>query len=347
MISDPPSVSRRLPTLDFLRGIASLAVCWFHLTRDDGLPFFKASGNYGWLGVEVFFVISGFVIPFALERSDYGIHAYGTFLLKRILRLEPPYFAAVAFILILGFAEPLVPGFHGQRIRVSLPQVLAHLGYMNSFFHYPWLNPVFWTLGVEFQYYLGVGLLFPLLASRSTLVRTCTLFCMAKLTLLIPASEFAFHWLALFMLGAVTFQYRIRLLTRRTYLLWVCFFGLISYDTLGMDVTVVGVLTACVIAFVDMRRPTPLAFFGNISYSLYLVHAPVSVHVVNLTLRLAGAGAGGRTLALALAFGSAIGAAWLLHLYVERPAQRWSSALGYKRRHAAAPSGFGPVSDTP
>lgn len=46
--------------LDALRGLASLAVCWFHLTLSEALPaWLRLSGAYGWLGVEVFFVISG------------------------------------------------------------------------------------------------------------------------------------------------------------------------------------------------------------------------------------------------------------------------------------------------
>jgi peptidoglycan/LPS O-acetylase OafA/YrhL len=79
------SAPQRLPVLDMLRGIASFAVCWFHLTNGNVafLPagILKSSGAYGWLGVEVFFVISGFVIPYALERSRYGINDCGTFLL--------------------------------------------------------------------------------------------------------------------------------------------------------------------------------------------------------------------------------------------------------------------------
>ena len=67
--------SARLTTPDCLRGMAAAGVAWFHIT--NGNPEFsppallKASGAHGWLGVEVFFVISGFVIPYALHAARY------------------------------------------------------------------------------------------------------------------------------------------------------------------------------------------------------------------------------------------------------------------------------------
>src|SRR3954470_23823868 len=78
--------SMRIPVLDPLRGIAALAVTWFHFTngRPGYLPsgLLKSSGSFGWLGVEVFFVISGFVIPYALWGAGYRIERLGRFMLK-------------------------------------------------------------------------------------------------------------------------------------------------------------------------------------------------------------------------------------------------------------------------
>src|SRR5919205_611382 len=159
----------RLPTPDALRGFAAAAVAWFHFTNgnpsllpDDSL--LKLSGRYGWLGVEVFFVISGFVIPFALARAGYAPSNFGRFVLKRVARLDPPYLASIAFVLLAIYLTALAPGFGGQHFEFSWAVLLLHLGYANVFFGRPWLNPVYWTLAVEFQYYLIVGLVFPLLA---------------------------------------------------------------------------------------------------------------------------------------------------------------------------------------
>ena len=48
-------------------------------------------GAYGWLGVDVFFVISGFIVPYAMLRAGYTLSAWPTFILKRLIRVEPPY----------------------------------------------------------------------------------------------------------------------------------------------------------------------------------------------------------------------------------------------------------------
>lgn len=52
-----------------------MSVAWFHFTQAIRLlarEFLKASGKYGWLGVDVFFVVSGFVIPYSLDEAKYG-----------------------------------------------------------------------------------------------------------------------------------------------------------------------------------------------------------------------------------------------------------------------------------
>ncbi|MFZ3046680.1 MAG: hypothetical protein WA151_12270, partial [Desulfatirhabdiaceae bacterium] len=74
MKNSPTGISNRLTHVDALRGLAALAVCLFHLTRykPGFLPEYsilKSICQYGYLGVEIFFVISGFIIPLALFRS--------------------------------------------------------------------------------------------------------------------------------------------------------------------------------------------------------------------------------------------------------------------------------------
>src|ERR1700751_2787177 len=86
--------SHRLETVDQLGGLAALAVGWYHFTNVRSfLPegWLKQSGSFGWLGVEVFFVISGFILPWALYGADYRLSHFPRFLAKQILRLAPPY----------------------------------------------------------------------------------------------------------------------------------------------------------------------------------------------------------------------------------------------------------------
>lgn len=105
-VMDKPShrKSQYLSVIVALRGLAALAVCMFHFTKgfvdEDG--WLREVFRYGWMGVEVFFVISGFVIPFSLLGSSFGFRHYFKFLKKRFLRIEPAYLASIVIILLLN-----------------------------------------------------------------------------------------------------------------------------------------------------------------------------------------------------------------------------------------------------
>jgi len=77
-----------------------------------------------------------------------------------------------------------------------------------------------------------------------------------------------------------------------------------------------------------------LAWLGTISYSLYLVHVPIGGKIVNLGARYAHT-LPTELLVLAIAVVASLGVAWLLWYFVERPAQRWSSAITYPLREYA------------
>lgn len=108
----------------------------------------------------------------------------------------------------------------------------------------------------------------------------------------------------------------------------------------GILMGLAGAASALVIAFVNAKPGRVWTFFGLISYSLYLIHVPIGGRVINLAERLP------RTLLiemLSLAAGLALSLfiAWLFYKWIERPAQRWSAAIGYRKK-LPAPSGFAP-----
>ncbi|MFC5454047.1 acyltransferase family protein [Prosthecobacter fluviatilis] len=329
------SASPRLPVVDMLRGFAALAVCWYHFTNGSAnfLPegLLKSSGTHGWLGVEVFFVISGFIIPYALQRSGYRMADYGRFILRRIIRLDPPYLASIVILLVLGYVCSALPGFRGPPFEPTFVQVVLHLGYLNALAGQPWLNPAFWTLAIELQYYLLVGLLFPVLAHRAAGVRVAAFAVLACLAVLLPAEQHLFHWLFLFMLGMAAFQLRVGLLGRSGFWLGVLLLGGGAWLVNGGLIAATAAATALLLGLSGPKEHPIFLFLGQISYSLYLLHIPVGSRVVNFSQKF-DLSMPGRLAALLAAVAVSIGAAWLLYRCVELPAQRWSSSLRYRER---------------
>ncbi|MEP7341481.1 MAG: acyltransferase [Acidobacteriota bacterium] len=322
----------RLHTVDALRGIASFSVCWFHLTNGNPelLPngFLKSSGTYGWLGVQVFFVISGFVIPFSMWRAGYKIGDFSRFIGKRITRIDPPYLASILLAVALSCIASLTPGSRGLWPDYSAVQALAHLGYLNAFLGYPWIIPVFWTLAIEFQYYLLIAATFPLLANKRAMI---CLGCLASLVLaglVFRQQSIVLSWLTLFGLGLLTFQFKARKITLRAYWIGLPLIAACCCWASGLIVGMVGLVTALMIAFASVGGFL-LLWLGEISYSLYLIHAPIGGRIVTLGGRFANTSPAYLAVVLVALVASLI-AARVFYLGIERPAQRWASRIKYK-----------------
>src|SRR5271169_5335799 len=102
--------NQRIGVINALRALAALFVAWGHFVAGQG-KYLSLSGKYGYLGVHIFFVISGFVIPWSLYRSRYALHDYSRFLLKRNVRLYPPYLASIA-VTVLATNFIMAPVLH-------------------------------------------------------------------------------------------------------------------------------------------------------------------------------------------------------------------------------------------
>lgn len=342
--------SGRVEGLDALRGLAALLVCWFHLTAfnfptppGDFYKLLRSSAQYGWVGVEIFFVISGLVIPYALLRAGYRVRDYPQFIIKRLVRLDPPYLASIGLIIAVFYWHARHTGtpFLIEGAPVTWGRVLLHLGYLNVFFESSWLNPVFWTLAVEFQYYLIVGLIFPVLASPSRKLRLTALACLSLPCLLfadppppggLPGGGFILKFTCLFLMGAVTFQYMAGIIGRAEYLTLLLLFICGSVLTVG-PVAALGGAGAAAGAVLYRRGGRAGDFFGRVSYSLYLLHWLVGPVVLSLVAsKLIDTSAdSGKALALLCSLAACVASAWLLYATVERPAQRLSSRIKYRR----------------
>jgi peptidoglycan/LPS O-acetylase OafA/YrhL len=335
--------ARRQESAEVLRGIAAFSVMWFHLINHnppylDPDGWLKASGAYGYLGVDVFFVISGFIIPYSLEARGYRIATDGlAFLWRRIARIEPAYLISVALMIMLQVASALTPGSHAEMPAGGLMKALAlHLAYLAPWFDVPWLSPVYWTLAIEFQYYALMLFAAPLLLSERRAATWLFLLGTAALPFMFPDQRLVFHYLPIFGLGFIRFLSSRRTLTAAEVGGWAAAFCCLSWFSAGHRETIAAVF-AFAILFAPLRRPLPvLSFLGTISYSLYLIHVPIGDRVIHLVMRL------GPTLpvqvaAIALGVAASTFAAWCYWRLIERPSAAFSRSIGLKRGSLAQP----------
>ena len=335
----PPSLSpstSRLDSLDVFRGLAALAVCLFHFSRGGFVPdgILARGFKYGYLGFDVFFVISGFVIPLALNRTGYVLGDYGVFLRRRFLRLYPAFLVAGFLAMGLWYASSLHPAFHGTRPHLTAMEGVGNLTLTADLLGLPWINPVYWTLAIEVQYYLLIGLVFPWLVSaqRGRRYAAIALWLIAPWLCPLPATVLAYA--ALFGMGVFAFLRTTRLISTR-----VCI-SLLVAATLVHGVrgdwpgSIAGLATAGAILLLPPITARPLLFLGTISYSLYLIHVPFGGKLINLAQRLTENGAKRYGL-MALATVVTLVVAWVFYRLVERPSHEFSRSVRFPRRRKA------------
>jgi len=334
VLLQPPKT--RIEIVGALRGLAALAVCWFHFTFGQQ-PLLQRSGAYGWLGVDVFFVISGFIIPFSMYRSGYGLQSYFRFTMKRLARLHPPYVASIVITLAMIYAALWVPTADGHRPEVGLSQLVSHFFYLNDFVGKPWLNVVYWTLAIELQWYLLIGLTFPLLSNQRVWIQV------ASAALLIGSfylgmrhERIIFHSVPMFLVGVFVFQYRVGLSSAVRTLLSVGAMFAVMRTPIGLPVAWVSVATGLAIASCSFQNRW-FNKLGDVSYSLYLLHLPVGLTVISLASRLPYSGSYILMIDVA-AVAVSLGAAYLMYRLVEEPSQRLSSRISLHGPTLAAAS---------
>lgn len=176
-----------VPALDGVRGVAILMVVLFHAAepfRSSGRLLLPLAGvdlsaplRFGWMGVNLFFVLSGFLITRQLLRHREELASMpgvGRYLARRWLRIVPLYLT-VLFITVFQFTPGHFVSGHNLRLRVGY-----HLLFLQDYLPSDILGP-FWSLGVEEKFYLVMPvILLALLAlklQRRQLALLATLAC--------------------------------------------------------------------------------------------------------------------------------------------------------------------------
>lgn len=165
-----------MPALDGVRGVAVLVVMILHFTilnpSSGGEHIFALGASFGWAGVDLFFVLSGFLITGILIDAKSGDAYFRTFYMRRALRIFPLYYA---FLIFIFWIWPLL----SPSTTEPLGPRLWTLGYMGNFLFafngwegVPGHTTHLWSLAIEEQFYF-IWPLVVFLSGRRTLVKIC------------------------------------------------------------------------------------------------------------------------------------------------------------------------------
>ncbi|NJC64036.1 acyltransferase [Planosporangium flavigriseum] len=330
--------STRLAPLDGLRLVAALTVVFYHYigqgTRAWGQPtphLFPTTHpvvSYGWTGVQLFFIISGFVIC----MSAWG-RSLGDFVISRVVRLYPAYVACVVITTAVITALPLIDGppTHTQfLINLTMLQEPLGVGHIDA---------VYWTLWAELRFYL----LFSLVVWRGVTYRRVVTFCVLGTVAAAAARNTDNEALRMaiqpenlsFFLGGVTvyLMYRFGQNAALWSLLTACYLlgQLRLSDKLGDMTEVTGahgsawVVSVLLLAFyllvmaIAFGRSSGadwgwLTTAGALTYPLYLLHEVIGWTLIKRFHR-----ALPHEVLLIAVVAAMLALAWLVHRFVERP----------------------------
>ncbi|MEA3381944.1 MAG: acyltransferase family protein [Pseudomonadota bacterium] len=338
-----------IPEIQGLRALAVISVILFHVQ----FPFLSG----GFVGVDIFFVISGFVITLIIKKEMLNKNfSMRTFFVRRLWRIFPALLATVLITTLIFL--PFLPSSVDENFLKS--GIASTFGIANIYFYFTLdyfssgiSNPLLhiWSLGVEEQFYL----LFPLLLVASNFYRKNTVYTLGVVFILSltasiittfsnQSAAFYLPWYRAweFCGGALIawsgFQCRAKYKAR--FLSW---FGLISlvgviffysknfiFPGPGALLPVIGTMCLLVTTGTDtfvnsLLRTRLMTHIGNISYSMYLVHWPL-ICLAGIFLSIESLSVAG-LLIVASYFGGA-----LLYYFVELP------VLNYFRKHKSEKS---------
>jgi peptidoglycan/LPS O-acetylase OafA/YrhL len=358
----------RIPELDGLRGVAILLVLMFHLGGAVTLP---RSAQYvvlsGWLGVDLFFVLSGYLITGILVDSAGRPGYYRNFISRRTLRIFPLYYAVLAIAYVTSYGPSLA---HWSSFLQSRDWWYAvYIGNIQVFLRNQWpsgdLTPL-WSLQVEEQFYLTFPLLVALVTRRmlarvlagaviaALLIRITMVWAMpgniAGTYVLMPCRM---DTLALGGLVAVAQRDSASWLRSRwiapitactgAIVVWICWrYGSLPWSTAmrtaGFSSAAV-FFTGVLILLIHRRnrvllaifRLRPLTWIGVISYGVYLLHIPAAEQVRRFAPRVLHVAPGGFAEAF-LSLAAVIAAASVSWRFFESPILRMRNRFTHAMR---------------
>lgn len=296
-----------LNSIQVLRGIAALSVVLYHYSFylvPDGGDIYKRFFSWGGIGVDLFFVISGFIMIIVTNDNKHGLASSKKFIINRISRVLPVYYV----ILLLAFlTSGAMSTFHYSDKTLNLISAITLTPYMHETAPmYIQSNGMFnirWTLSFELYFYLIFSLC---LLCKKKLMPLCVWFLAPVLLCPIITGDFTLHTKGYnlgnvyleFMTNPIILEFGFGVLTGLSYLylkkinykphalislsiIVAIAFG-INEKILTMYNLLTGVSFSVLVLSLTLSEhlfnrawSNKLIYLGNISFSLYLIHNPL------------------------------------------------------------------------
>ncbi|MPW20587.1 acyltransferase family protein [Paraburkholderia sp. CNPSo 3157] len=323
------SSSRFFDRLEALRGIAALSVAvghsmiWLAFNREQigATPVWEVSGTQariarflisvfsGEAAVDIFFVLSGFVLTASMLGQQLTAGRFWSFSVKRLFRIVPVSWLSlgvvVMYLLSIYPGHSVIAGASDWFTNWYGEPLAAKTVIENAAFVSPWLNPNAWTLKVE----LIASALLPAMVfavGRSGMIRTVVLL-MATLLVgwMFRADQFgAFHYVYMFAVGIAVFKHGARTTAREqggAALVIACVAAIVAsgacfplWHPFEADLIIVAASAVLIWMIASGRDNIALSvldfrwvrFLGRISYSFYLLHFIVLYAIANALLHV-------------------------------------------------------------
>lgn len=239
------------------------------------------SAKYMSQSVFMFFVISGFVIPLSMDRVDYRISHLPRFIARRTIRIHLPYIASIALYLAIALAFSIA---NSTPFELDPSIILHHIFFTIPFTEYDWINAIYWTLAIEFQFYILIALIYPLLFNRNKMIEYISTLLFGLSGLVFTDNRLLFFYAPMFTLGIILFKMQKQSITPNLAWPMMSIFTVITFYLHGTTIGVITVFTVLMIAFVNINNKA-MNWFGDISYSLYLIHGAIGGNFLYLLSR--------------------------------------------------------------
>lgn len=369
-VQTPPDL-RALTTLRFLAALwVVLFAAWPHLD----VAFTPIAVTKGYLGVEVFFVLSGFILSHvyleAAGRGREGGFTYRGFLWARIARVYPLHLVTLAGMIALGVGAT-VAGLTVSESLLDWRSLPAHLSLTHAwglassaaFNHPSWSISAEWFAYLSFPAFAFVAWRMrerPVLATAIAAGAALALYAAFEPLAGFSLTEATFRWGALRIVPCFALGCALYLIHRRAPVSHAALIalasgaGLLASAALGLwDPLVVLCAGGLILGLggLDNARAGVFAskagvYLGEISYSIYMVCAPVLLLGVNVAARLTGADDKKLHIIVWLAVLALIPvAAALTYHLVERPARK--ALRGFAQRYGSGQAALKPQADSP